>query len=340
MQHAAIYTTDRTLLKELLLAKLVVEQADGISVSKPKSEKEKPLSFKPVQGLNIDEEVAKLSPAALRKDLKKNLERLARLKKQFEKEFPQAIVVDLPSPKPESTKGIKKKILEKNKFDNELIVSAPLEIAEKEKKKPVKKVAAKKSAPKKTTAKKKAAKKSAPKKTAAKKSSASDSIESKVIEAKKASVNPPNPQEIKAVLDIPVTKTLQKKARIKPSSRSAVPEKTEDTEALIASIKSSKKEIVPENNKQKEQIRIIDNFIKAQPNIASRKKMASEEIIEESDLAANSVEFGDSIISETLADILIQQGKKDKAIEVLKRLIWKFPQKKTYFAAQIEELKK
>jgi len=45
-------------------------------------------------------------------------------------------------------------------------------------------------------------------------------------------------------------------------------------------------------------------------------------------------------VSETLVDILIQQGKKDKAIEVLKKLIWKFPQKKTYFAAQIEELKK
>ena len=41
-----------------------------------------------------------------------------------------------------------------------------------------------------------------------------------------------------------------------------------------------------------------------------------------------------------LALILIKQGKKEKAIEVLKKLIWKFPQKKTYFAAQIEDLKK
>ena len=37
---------------------------------------------------------------------------------------------------------------------------------------------------------------------------------------------------------------------------------------------------------------------------------------------------------------IIKQGKKDKAIEVLKKLIWKFPQKKAYFAAQIEDLKK
>ena len=51
-------------------------------------------------------------------------------------------------------------------------------------------------------------------------------------------------------------------------------------------------------------------------------------------------EFGDNIVSETLVEILIRQGKKDKAIEVLKKLIWKYPQKKAYFASQIEELKK
>jgi predicted Zn-dependent protease len=51
-------------------------------------------------------------------------------------------------------------------------------------------------------------------------------------------------------------------------------------------------------------------------------------------------EFGDHIVSETLVEILIKQGKKDKAIEVLKKLIWKYPQKKAYFASQIEELKK
>lgn len=51
-------------------------------------------------------------------------------------------------------------------------------------------------------------------------------------------------------------------------------------------------------------------------------------------------EFGDNIVSETLAEILIKQGKKERAIEVLKKLIWKYPQKKAYFASQIESLKK
>jgi predicted Zn-dependent protease len=50
--------------------------------------------------------------------------------------------------------------------------------------------------------------------------------------------------------------------------------------------------------------------------------------------------FGEHIVSETLADILIRQGKREKAIDVFRKLIWKFPQKKAYFAARIEELTK
>jgi hypothetical protein len=41
-----------------------------------------------------------------------------------------------------------------------------------------------------------------------------------------------------------------------------------------------------------------------------------------------------------LVELLLKQGKKEKAVEMLKKLIWKFPQKKSYFAARIQELKK
>ena len=58
------------------------------------------------------------------------------------------------------------------------------------------------------------------------------------------------------------------------------------------------------------------------------------------DLAEKNASLSDNIVSETLVEILIRQGKKEKAIEVLKKLIWKFPQKKAYFAARIEDLKK
>jgi hypothetical protein len=109
------------------------------------------------------------------------------------------------------------------------------------------------------------------------------------------------------------------------------------TEEFLTEIKSSKKKIKPEGTKQKEQIEIIDHFIKTQPTI---KGMVGAEAAHKNDLSENSLIYNENIISETLAEILIKQGKKEKAIEVLKKLIWKFPQKKAYFAAQIEDLKK
>jgi len=123
--------------------------------------------------------------------------------------------------------------------------------------------------------------------------------------------------------------------KTEPKSR----KKKNTGEDLINEIVSSKVEIQPESEKQKEQLEIIDQFIKTQPSISNTKDKPIA--APEGDLAViKSGEFGDNIVSETLVDILIKQGKKDKAIEVLKKLIWKFPQKKAYFAAQIEDLKK
>lgn len=109
-----------------------------------------------------------------------------------------------------------------------------------------------------------------------------------------------------------------------------------EDDGLIEEIKSTKKEIDPEGEKQKEQLQIIDNFIKTSPSIPKGKSTT----VVLGDLAENNNGFGDHIVSETLVDILLKQGKKEKAVEVLRKLIWKFPQKKAIFAAQIEELKK
>jgi hypothetical protein len=127
---------------------------------------------------------------------------------------------------------------------------------------------------------------------------------------------------------IPVSAELPKSKKTKVS---------DPDDGLLNEIKSQKKKIKPEGEKQKEQIEIIDQFIKVQP---SMPKLKATESPAKSDLSEPSVTYGDNIVSETLVEILLKQGKKDKAIEVLKKLIWKFPQKKTYFAARIEELKK
>ena len=120
-----------------------------------------------------------------------------------------------------------------------------------------------------------------------------------------------------------------------PSGRA---KKKDLQDEIIDEITNNNEEIRPDNDKQKEQISIINHFIKTQPSISNPKERNPPL---SGDLSAiKSGEFGDHIISETLVEILVKQGKKDKAIEVLKKLIWKYPQKKAYFASQIEELKK
>lgn len=113
-------------------------------------------------------------------------------------------------------------------------------------------------------------------------------------------------------------------------------------EGLLQEIKTSKKRIKPEGPKQKEQIEIIDQFIKSQPGLIRGKTTpaATTTPAEREDLSDPNETYGENVVSETLVHILLKQGKKEKAIEVLKKLIWKFPQKKAYFAAQIEDLKK
>jgi len=119
----------------------------------------------------------------------------------------------------------------------------------------------------------------------------------------------------------------------KPKRKPKAPASTNPSEQLLQEIKTSKKKVVPETPKQKEQIEIIDQFIKAKPTIS--KPTGGQTQLDLTELTET---YNENVVSETLALILIKQGKKDKAIEVLRKLIWKFPQKKAYFAAQIEEL--
>ena len=86
-----------------------------------------------------------------------------------------------------------------------------------------------------------------------------------------------------------------------------------------------------------EQKEIIENFINKEPSITAKPLKSSEN---QPDLSEASTSFNEDLISENLAQILISQGKKNKAIDIYKKLIWKFPQKKAYFASRIEELQK
>jgi hypothetical protein len=124
-------------------------------------------------------------------------------------------------------------------------------------------------------------------------------------------------------------------------SKSSHSKKRKDgSDELISHIEKTKRRLKPSGQRQREQMQIIDQFIKAQPSISSLRDKNSAQIPTGDLVNLKQGEFGEQVISETLVTILTKQGKKDKAIEVLRKLIWKFPQKKAYFAARIEELKK
>lgn len=105
---------------------------------------------------------------------------------------------------------------------------------------------------------------------------------------------------------------------------------------LIESIKQKdKKEILDE--KKKEQIDLIKAFSKKSIKLATIKEIEANQNTE--NLAAESTKISDKLISETFAKMLASQGKSKMAKEIYKKLILKFPDKRTYFADLIENLK-
>ncbi len=81
---------------------------------------------------------------------------------------------------------------------------------------------------------------------------------------------------------------------------------------------------------------IIDTFIKSDQRISTFN--LNKVAITDRDLSESSTRPPE-IISENLANILIKQGKVDKAVEMYEKLMLKFPEKKVYFASRIEDLK-
>ena len=79
---------------------------------------------------------------------------------------------------------------------------------------------------------------------------------------------------------------------------------------------------------------IINKFIKEEPRISRPKA----DFFNPTDQAIKSSHYEDEIVSETLARLYGQQGNIDKAIHIYKKLSLLFPEKSSYFAAQIEKL--
>ncbi len=91
------------------------------------------------------------------------------------------------------------------------------------------------------------------------------------------------------------------------------------------------------HNTQEEQFRLIDKFVSSTPSFEFNPRELPHNDQQE-DLTKKNNFSG--LATENYAEIMVRQGKVEQAIEIYRKLIWKNPQKKTYFAQKIEALKK
>ncbi len=93
---------------------------------------------------------------------------------------------------------------------------------------------------------------------------------------------------------------------------------------------------VPES--QKDENDLIQKFINSSPSLRITTPHETETL--HKDFSQESVSENQEIITETFADLLVQQKKYGKAIEAFRQLSLKFPEKSVYFAGRIEEIRK
>ncbi|KYG82726.1 hypothetical protein AWN68_13120 [Roseivirga echinicomitans] len=102
-------------------------------------------------------------------------------------------------------------------------------------------------------------------------------------------------------------------------------------------IEKAKRE--PKQQSNKSQVELIEKFIKNEPRFENKKGNNEDNEYSQEDLAAKHMKSKDEFITETLAKLLLKQKKYTRAIDIYEKLSLKFPEKRTYFASQIQKIK-
>ncbi len=183
------------------------------------------------------------------------------------------------------------------------------------------------SSPKKSTAKAKSdtAKKTTKSKTGTTKSG-SKGTTSRTTKSSSASKATASKKAVTAKKTTTTKKTGTKTAGKKNTTKSTPGKSSSGTSRAT---KSSKKE----DGEGENQRELIDQFIRKNPSF----KPGNESKIQE-DLSVESTTLPEDLGSEYLAEIFLGQGKKEQAIKIYNSLMLRFPEKKAYFAGRIKKI--
>tara|TARA_X000000950_G_scaffold276047_1_gene363290 strand:- start:364 stop:1092 length:729 start_codon:yes stop_codon:yes gene_type:complete len=139
---------------------------------------------------------------------------------------------------------------------------------------------------------------------------------------------------------IPVPKENQKKKKektekqtnLEQTSLQSVPEIMRFSEWA----RYLKKQKAPqEKMKINDKFELIDSFLSKQAKIIPDKKATNKE-----DLSEKSWTATDELMTQTLAKVFVKQKKYDNALEAYQILGLKYPEKNSFFADQIKEIKR
>ena len=136
--------------------------------------------------------------------------------------------------------------------------------------------------------------------------------------------------------DEPTTPTPSTETKSGSSEEDTIAQLKKIIEQRIREIEAEKKgrqEKPSQKQSKKSKFDLIDEFIAKEPTI-SRPKAKFYDPVES---AKESVVEKEDIVSETLAKIYYDQGYFEKAVRMYEKLILKYPEKSSYFAALIEK---